>query len=177
MLEICICICPVCPSLFCPSKLCEILSVIILILHPEVAWKITVVVRARIGSIVPVHCSIAILTCAPKHCSRSLKIIRRLDGILQDGHRLEGLANAGIAHLAVLVTPVAVVHIVTHKVIHLLSRSVLSSSLARGCKCNETKFVHVTELLLHTSIVCKITVVYTLHPVVSTDAGRYVECI
>ena len=158
-----------CPCIKSPIIFLLISTVIVLILHPEVARKVTVVVWTRIGSIVPVHCCVTVLTCTPKHCCRSLKIIRRLNSILKYSNRLEGLADTGVAHLAVLVTPVTVVHVVTHQVIHLLSRSILSTSLSRSSKCHETEFVYITKLFLYTSIVSEVTIVNSLYPIVSSD--------
>ena len=82
-----------------------------------------------------------------------------------------------IAHLAVLVAPVAVVHIVTHQVIDLLRAGVLSAPLAGSREGYERKLVLVAEFLLHACIECEIAVEHALDPIVPAHADRSVEGI
>ena len=165
------------PYILRPCILGIILSSIVRIVHPEITWKVTIIVRTRICRIVPVKSSITVLACSPEHCDRSLKVVRWSYCVLKECNRLESLAHTCITHLSVLITPVTVVHVVTHEVIYLLSRSILCTSLARSCKSNKTEFMNITKLLLHTCVVCKTTVVDSLDPVISTDTCRNVECI
>ena len=165
------------PCILSPGCLLGILPSIVRIIHPEIAWKVAVVVRTWVRCVIPVHRCISVLSCPPEHCSRSLKVVCRIYGILEDGHRLEGLADAGVAHPSVLVTPVAVVHVVAHQVINLLGGSVLRATLARSREGHEAEAMDVAELLLDTCIVCEIAVEHTLNPVVSAEAGRHVERI
>ena len=150
---------------------------IVLILHVIVARKVTVIVRARVRSIIPVHCGISVLSCTPKHCCSCFEVVVRCHGVLQDGDRFECLADAGIAELAVLISPVAVVHVVADKVIHLLCRCILCTTLTRSGKSHETELMDIAEFLLDSEIVSEITVVYTLDPVVSSKSCRHIESI
>ncbi len=52
----------------------------------------------------------------------ALKLIRRGEVPLQEGDGLMGLTHAGVADLSVQVTPVGVVHVVSHEIIDLLGR-------------------------------------------------------
>ena len=167
---------PVLPCIESPSILLIVLPVVVRILHVEIARKIPVVIRTWIRCIIPVHSSVTVLSGTPQKACRSLDCIIR-ESILQYGHRLECLADAGITHLSVLISPVAVVHIVTHHVIDLLSRCVLCTALTRSGKSHKTYLMTVAELLLYTCIVSEVTVIHTLHPVIATDTGRYIECI
>ena len=63
------------PLLFRPHVLGIVQTVVVSIVHEEIARKITVVIRSRIRSIVPVKCSITVLAEAVKHCSRSLQLL------------------------------------------------------------------------------------------------------
>ena len=85
-----------------------------------------------------------------------------------------GDSHTGVAHLAVLITPVGVVHIVAHKVIHLLGGSILCAPLSRRCHSHKRNPVLVVDLLLSSEIICERTVVNTFHPVISTKTGRNV---
>ena len=165
------------PGILCPSRLLCVLTSVVRIIHPVVTRKVAVIVRTWIRCIIPVKGGISVLSCSPKQSSRCLEVIGRSGGIFQDGHRLEGLADTRIAHLAVLVTPVAVVHIVAHHIVYLLCRSVLRTSLAWSREGHETYLMDIAELLLHTRIICEVAIVNAFHPVVSTHAGRYVHCI
>ena len=60
-----------------------------------------------------------------------------------------GFLHAGIADLAVVITPVGVVHIVAHEVVNFLSRTVLRTSLPRSGHEGKSEFVFVAEFLLH----------------------------
>ena len=157
------------PCVLSPCRLLCVLAAVVRIVHPVVARKVTVVVRTWIRCIIPVHCSVSVLTCSPKERCRSLKIVCRRCGILEDGDWLECLADTCITYSSVLVTPVRVIHVVTHHIVNLLSRSVLRAALARCREGHEADAVNVAELLLNTCIVCKVTVEHTVNPVVSTD--------
>ena len=52
----------------------------------------------------------------------ALKLIRRGEVPLQEGDGLMGLTHTGVADLSVQVTPVGVVHVVSHEIIDLLGR-------------------------------------------------------
>ena len=85
------------------------------------------------------------------------------------------LADAGVAHLAVLVAPVGVVHVVADEVVDLLRGSVRRAALAGRAHEDGAELVRVVELLLHGGVVGERAVVHTLHPVVSAQTGRHVE--
>ena len=87
------------------------------------------------------------------------------------------LADAGVAHLAVLVAPVGVVHVVADEVVDLLGGRVRGAALARSAHEDGTELVGVVELLLHRGIVGEGTVVHALRPVVAAQAGRCAERI
>ena len=165
------------PCILSPCSLFSILAVIVLIIIPEVAGKVAIIVRTWVWCVIPVKSCVTILTCSPKHRTRSLQIISGGGGILKYGNRLECLADTRITNLAVLITPVRVIHVVAHQVINLLSRCILRTTLSGSCECHEAEAVDIIELLLNTCIVCEITVEDSLHPVVSSDTCRYGECI
>ena len=157
------------PCILSPCRLFCVLAAVVRIVHPVVARKVAVVVRTWIRCVIPVHRCVTVLTCSPEERCRSLEVVCRRCGILEDGDWLEGLADTGITDSSVLITPVRVIHVVAHHVVNLLSRSVLRSALARCREGHEAEAVDVAELLLHTGIVCKVTVEHTVNPVVSTD--------
>ena len=165
------------PCVLSPCCLLCILATVVRIVHPVVARKVAVVVRTRIRCIIPVHGCVTVLTCSPEECCRSLEVVCWSCSILEDGDRLECLTDTCITHSSVLVTPVRVIHVVSHHVVHLLSRSVLRATLARCREGHEAEAVDVAELLLHTGIVREVAVEHTVNPVVSTDTCRYVECV
>ena len=78
------------------------------------------------------------------------------------------MAHAGVAHFAVLVSPVGVVHVVSHEIIYLLSGRVLGASLSRSCKRKQRQLVDVVKLLSDTSIQSEVAVIDSLDPVVSS---------
>ena len=95
--------------------------------------------------------------------------------VLEDGDGLVRLADAGVAHLAVLVAPVGVVHVVAHEVVHLLGGRVRGTALAGRAHEDKAELVRVVELFLNGAVVGEGTVVHALHPVVAAQAGRHVE--
>ena len=66
-----------------------------------------------------------------------------------------GLLHAGIAHLAVVITPVGVVHVVAHKVVNLLGGTVLRTPLTRSRHEGQSKFVLLAEFLLDGTVVAE----------------------
>ena len=76
-------------------------------------------------------------------------------------------AHAGVTDPAVLVTPVGVVHIVSHQVINLLGRSHLCTALTGRAKECKAKLVSSVEHLVGSKIVGKRAVVYTVNPVIT----------
>ena len=164
------------PCIQSPRIFLIIRPVIIRVLHIVVTWKISVIVRTWVSCIIPVHGSVTILTGSPQQSHRCLYSILCIT-IFEESDRLECLAYTGIAHLAVLITPVAVVHVVTHHIINLLGRCILSASLTGSSKSDETQAMTLAEFLLDTGIVCEITVVNTFHPVIATDTCRHIERI
>ena len=82
-------------------------TVVVRVVHVEIARKVPVVVRTRIRGIVPVKSRVAVLAESVKHCGRGRELLGlRSEVVLEDGDRLVGLADAGVAHLAVIVAPV-----------------------------------------------------------------------
>ena len=57
------------PCILSPGCLLGILPAIVRIIHPEIAWKVAVVVRTWVWSVIPVHRCISVLTCPPEHSS------------------------------------------------------------------------------------------------------------
>ena len=165
------------PHILRPVVFLKVRTVVILVLHPEIARKVPVVVRTRVRCIIPVEGGVAVLSGTPEDGQRSLEAVCRSAGIFEHGHRLECLAHTCVAELAGLITPVAVVHVVAHEVIDFLGRCNLRATLSRSRESDETNAMVVPELLLHACIVCEIAVVNTFDPVVSTHARRHVESI
>ena len=149
----------------------------VLIVQPGVARQVAVVVRTRIRSVVPVEGGIAVETGTPEQGCAGLEVLERIDRIFEHSHRFEGPADTGVAHLAVLIAPVAVVHIVAHQVIYLLRRGVLGAPLSRCREADETQTVHIAEFLFDAGVVGEVTVIYAFHPVVAAETGTDIEGI
>ena len=147
------------------------------ILVVEEAWQVAVVVRTRVGGIVPVQGGIAVHSGPVKEGGIQVEIVGRLALVLEDEDRLEGRTDPCVADFALLVTPVRVVHVVLHQVIDLLRGSILGTSFSRCRESEEGESVPVIELFLGSCIVGERTVIDTLHPVVSSQTGRNVEGI
>ena len=165
------------PGLPLLRRLILIVAVHIRVFVVEVARKITVIIRTRVCRIVPVQSRVAVLTGSPKSCGTEFQLICRSSVVLQHEHRLESAAHAGIANHAVLITPVAVIHIVSHKVIYLLSGSVLSAPFARSGECHKGQSTSVLKFLLGSCVIRKIFIINTFNPIIATQTGRYVHCI
>ena len=166
------------PSLLRPCVLGEVTTVVVRVVHVEIARKVPVVVRTRIRGIVPVKSRVAVLAESVKHCGRGRELLGlRCEVVLEDGDRLVGLADAGVAHLAVIVAPVGVVHVVAHQIVDLLGGTVLRSTLARGGHECESQLMLLAEPLLHGSVVAERAVENTLYPVISAKPRRCAESV
>ena len=159
------------PSFLCPGALCQIAPVEVVVVAEEIARKIPVIIRAGICGIIPVEGGVAVLSEAVEKGRRCIELIGRSEVVLQDCDRLVGLADTGIADFPGLITPVGVVHVVSNKVIYLLSRSVLGASLPRSCKESHPDLMGVAEPLVGSEIIGKGTIVNSLYPVVSTKTS------
>ena len=165
------------PSLSGPCGLGGIQTVVVLVRHVEIARKVAVVIRTGIGSVIPIQSRVSILSGPEQDGCRGLEIFRRGIIVLKEGDRLEGYPVTRVAHLAVLVTPVGVVHIVPHQVVNLLGRGVLRTPLTGGPESDESEPVAVAPVLLHSQIICERTVVNSLYPIVSTKSGRGADSV
>ena len=88
-----------------------------------------------------------------------------------------GLADTGVADLAVVVAPVGVVHIVAHQVVNLLSGTILGSALARSGHKGKAELVLLIEFLLNGSVVTERTVENAFDPVVSAKPCGCAESV
>ena len=163
-----------CPGFCSQESLVLIVASPIGVLIIEITRKVAVIVSARVGSIVPIEGSVAVLTRSPEQGNVGLEIIQRSCSVFNNENRLVGDSHTGVAHLAVLITPVGVVHIVAHKVIHLLGGSILCAPLSRRCHSHKRNPVLVVDFLLSSEIICERTVVNTFHPIISAKTGRNV---
>ena len=141
------------PSLSLLSGLVFVITAHVFILIIIITWQVTIVIRTGIGGIVPVKGGIAVTSRSVKKSRVEFQLRARSVSVFGHEHRLKGRTHAGITDLAVLITPVGVIHIVTHKIINLLSGSILRSSLARCGECHECQSVLITELFLGTCVV------------------------
>ena len=177
MLVVGVCRSPLGPGVLSPGGLLEVDAVVVVLLHIEIGRKVAVVVRSRVLGIVPVERGVTVVTASEQDSCVSIELVGRGVFILQGHDRLEGVAHAGVAHLAVLVTPVGVVHIVTHKVIDFLGGCVLCTALSRGREGEKGELVLVVEPLADAGIEGEVAVIHTLNPVVSAESGGSVEGI
>ena len=168
---------PLGPGILGPRSLLEVDAVVVALLHKEVGREVAVVVRSRVLGIVPVERGVAIVTTSEQDSCIGIELVGRGVFVLEGNDRFEGVAHAGVAHLAVLVTPVGVVHIVAHKVIDFLGGCVLRAALSRGSEGKEGNLVLVTEFLAYTGVEGEVAVVHTLDPVVAAESGGSVEGI
>ena len=163
------------PGLAGPGRLHRIQAVVVGILHVEVTGQVAVVVRTGILRVIPVEGRVTVLAETVEHGGCGVEGMGRGEVVLEDGNGFVRLADPGVAHLAVLVTPVGVVHVVAHEVVHFLGGGVLRTALTRRAHDDGTELVHVVELLLNGRIIGERTVIHPLDPVVSAQAGRYAE--
>ena len=87
------------------------------------------------------------------------------------------VAHAGVAFLAVLITPVGIVVVVADQVVDLLRRSLLRAALGRSAEDRECQPVAFVEAFLHRSVVAEAVVVDAVDPVVAALSRRYGEGI
>ena len=145
----------VAPCFRSPCPLGEVVPVVVRILHPEVARQVAVIVRTRVLGIVPVKGGVAVLSEAVEDGRACAEVVLRSKVVFDDCYRLVGDADAGVAHLSVLIAPVGVVHVVAHEVIYLLGGSVLRTSLARSGHEDEAELMDIVEFLLCRSVVAE----------------------
>ena len=141
------------PGLGGPCRFFYVNSIIIRVFHIEIARQIAVVVRPRVRGVVPVKGRVAVLSGTVQEGGGRLQAVTRGGGVFENHHRLVGLADTGVAHLAVLVAPIGVVGVASYQVIHFLGRGVLRTALTRGGEYHESELVCVIELLLHGSVI------------------------
>ena len=165
------------PAEGCPSCLFFILAVVVAILHIGIGRQAAVVVRTRVCRIIPVKGGATVPSGTENEACAECEVLGRGQVILCQEHWLEAPLYAGVAHLAVLVTPVAVVHIVPHKVIDLLGAGILTSALGRSCKHSEGQLLVVIEVLLRSGIDRKGLVVNTLNPIVTSETAADIDSI
>ena len=163
------------PGFLGPGGLHPVQPVIVVFLHEVVAREVPVVVRTRVLGVVPVQGGVPVLAETVQEGRGGVESVGRGEVVLEDGDGFVRLADAGIAHLPVLVAPVGVVHVVVHEVIDLLGRCVRRTALSGRPHDDRPQLMHVVELLLDRGIVREGTVVHTFHPVVSAQTGRHVE--
>ena len=122
------------PSLSGKLIFVHIVATPVAVFHIEVAREVAVVVRTRVCGVVPVKGRVTVLSGPVEESHAGLKVLKRIGGVFEDEHRLVGAAYTGVADLAVLITPVGVVHIVAelaiflHHIINFLCGSVLRAS-------------------------------------------------
>ena len=165
------------PRIAGPGRFRRIQPLVVGVLHVEVTRQVLVVIRAGVGRIVPIQGRVAIPAEAVQQGCTPLELVGRREVVLQDGNRFMGDGHARIAHLAVLVAPVGVVHVVSHQVIHLLRGSVRLAALTGSRHEDKTQFVRIVEEFLHGTIIGERAVVHAPDPVVSTHSDRCVEGI
>ena len=139
-----------------------------------IAGQIAVVVRTGILGIVPVQCRVAVAAKAEQGGEAAFELVRGSEAPLGQGHGLMRFAHAGVAHLAVLVTPVGVVHVVSYQVVHFLGGSHLGATFAGSGKECQAQFMDIGELLVRGQIVRQGTIVNAFGPVVSAQTGAHV---
>ena len=164
------------PDFIRPSPFHAVVAVHVGIVVVEVAGQVAVVVRTGVLGVVPVEGGVAVLAETVEGGRTRIELVGRSVVVLHDGDGLFGLADACIANLAVLVAPVGVVHVVTHKVVDFLGGCVLRTALTGSGEEHESEFVRIVEYLVGRCIVCEGTVVDTVDPVVSAETGTHVEC-
>ena len=165
------------PRIAGPGRFRRIQPLVVGVLHVEVTRQVLVVIRAGVGRIVPIQGRIAIPAEAVQQGCTPLELVGRRKVVLQDGNRFMGDGHARIAHLAVLVAPVGVIHVVPHQVIHLLRGSIRLSALAGSRHEHKSQFVRIVEEFLHGTIIGERAVVHAPDPVVSSHSDRCVEGI
>ena len=159
------------PRLPGPSRFRGVQAVVILIRHIEIAREVAVIVRTGIRSVIPVKCCVSVFTGPEKKGAGESEFFRWGVVVFEEGDRLVGYPVASVADLTVLISPVGVVHVVTHKVVNLLGGSVLGSSLTGSSEGDQSKAMDVAPVLLHTEIISERTIVNTLYPIVSSKTG------
>ena len=165
------------PGITGPSSLHGVLTVIVLVGHIEITREVTVVIRSRILCVVPVKGRVTVLSCPEKERRGNLELPGRCVIVLQESDGLIGYPVPGIAHLAVLVAPVGVVHVVSHQVVDFLGGSILCSACSRGSECDKGKPVDIAPVLLNSKIIGERTVINSLYPIVASKAGRGAHCV
>ena len=163
-----------CPDLRSPSVLHAVVAVHVRIRIVEVTGKIAVVIRAGILGIVPVECGVAVLAETIERGHIGVELVGRSIIILYYRDGLVGLADAGVAHLSVLVSPVGIVHVVANQVIHFLGGCILGTALAGSGKEDETQLVGIPQHLVRSEVICERTIVHAVDPVVAAQSGRYI---
>ena len=151
--------------------LVQVGTVVVRIRIVEIARRVAVVVRTGVLGIVPVHSGVAVLSETEEEGRAALELVRRGVVVLGYGHGLVGLADAGIAHPAVLVAPVGIVHIVAHKVVDLLGGSHLGSPLSGSAEEDQAQFVGIVKDLVGGQIIGETAIVNAFDPVVSAKTG------
>ena len=165
-----------CPNFIRPTPLDAVVAVHIGILVIEITGEVTVVIWTWVLSVVPVKGRVTVLAETIECGGACIELVGRSEVVLDYRDRLIGLTHAGVADLAVLVSPVGVVHIISCQVVNFLCGSILRTALAGSGKEHESEFVGIVKHLVSRGVVCEGAIVYAIDPVVAAETCAHVEC-
>ena len=148
-----------------------------LVVGHVVAGQVAVVVGTRVGTALPREGRVTVRTEAERGCCVDLRAVVGRVGVVDDHQRLVVVTHAGVAFLAVLITPVGIVVVVADQVVDLLCRSLLRAALGRSAEDRERQPVALVEAFLHRSVVAEAVVIDAVDPVVAALSRRYGEGI
>ncbi len=130
--------------------------------------QITIVIAAGIGGILPSEGRITVLTETQGGGGVQARALRSVPGVVEHDDRLVGVADAGVAQLAVLVTDVGIVIIIAEELVSLVGRRLLCTALRRRSQDSQSQTMIVVEKFLGRE---EVRIGIVIHPVDITVAA------